>query len=90
MNVDILLSIFFHALIYLAQETRPTSEETPTKTSVTIKGSALSSRTGAAPAPSTAPVTEEEIRSVLLAMAPVTTQDLVAKFKARLKSQEVV
>ncbi|KAM0942991.1 putative transcription factor C2H2 family [Dioscorea sansibarensis] len=69
-------------------ETRPTSEETPTKTSGTTKGSTLSSRAGVTPAPSTAPVTEEEIRSVLLAMAPVTTQDLVAKFKARLKSQE--
>lgn len=38
---------------------------------------------------STGPVTEDEIRAVLLQKAPVTTQDLVAKFKARLKSQEV-
>lgn len=35
------------------------------------------------------PVTEDEIRAVLMQKAPVTTQDLVAKFKARLKSQEV-
>lgn len=34
------------------------------------------------------PVTEDEIRAVLMQKAPVTTQDLVAKFKARLKSQE--
>ncbi|OVA00393.1 Transcription initiation factor IIF [Macleaya cordata] len=34
------------------------------------------------------PVTEDEIRAVLLQSARVTTQDLVAKFKARLKSQE--
>ncbi|KAK6932814.1 Transcription initiation factor IIF, alpha subunit [Dillenia turbinata] len=34
------------------------------------------------------PVTEEEIRAVLKQKAPVTTQDLVANFKARLKSQE--
>ncbi|CAL9147300.1 unnamed protein product [Musa hybrid cultivar] len=37
---------------------------------------------------STAPVTEDEIRTVLLSATPLTTQDLVAKFKARLKSQE--
>ncbi|XP_078433060.1 transcription initiation factor IIF subunit alpha RAP74 [Wolffia australiana] len=35
-----------------------------------------------------APVTEEEIRSALLVMSPVTTQDLVAKFKPRLRSSE--
>ncbi|KAJ4704023.1 Transcription initiation factor IIF subunit alpha like [Melia azedarach] len=37
---------------------------------------------------SAGPVTEEEIRAVLLQKAPVTTQDLVAKFKPRLKSTE--
>ncbi|XP_077221286.1 transcription initiation factor IIF subunit alpha RAP74 isoform X2 [Tasmannia lanceolata] len=37
---------------------------------------------------SAAPVTEDEIRAVLSQMAPVTTQDLVAKFKARLKAPE--
>ncbi|KAI3964547.1 hypothetical protein MKW92_021230 [Papaver armeniacum] len=37
---------------------------------------------------STGPVTEEEIRAVLVQGARVTTQDLVAKFKARLKSKE--
>ncbi|XP_068657461.1 transcription initiation factor IIF subunit alpha-like isoform X2 [Aristolochia californica] len=36
----------------------------------------------------TAPVTEEEIRVVLLQKATVTTQDLVAKFKARLRTLE--
>lgn len=35
------------------------------------------------------PVTEDEIRAVLTQRTPVTTQDLVAKFKSRLKSKEV-
>ncbi|RDX71321.1 Transcription initiation factor IIF subunit alpha, partial [Mucuna pruriens] len=34
------------------------------------------------------PVSEEEIRAVLMQKTPVTTQDLVAKFKARLRSSE--
>ncbi|KAI3716864.1 hypothetical protein L1987_68069 [Smallanthus sonchifolius] len=36
----------------------------------------------------TGPVTEEEITAVLLHKAPVTTQDLVAKFKSRLRTKE--
>ncbi|XP_026428204.1 transcription initiation factor IIF subunit alpha-like [Papaver somniferum] len=38
--------------------------------------------------PSTGPVTEEEIRAVLLESAPLTTQALVAEFRERLKSKE--
>ncbi|KAL6867488.1 hypothetical protein ACP4OV_015512 [Aristida adscensionis] len=34
------------------------------------------------------PFTEEEVRAVLLATAPITSQDLVSKFKARIKTQE--
>lgn len=37
----------------------------------------------------TGPVTEDEIRAVLTQEKPVTTQDLVAKFKSRLKCKEV-
>ncbi|XVF27991.1 hypothetical protein REPUB_Repub14bG0157300 [Reevesia pubescens] len=49
-------------------------------------GASSSSKAGSA---STAgPVTEEEIRAVLLQKAPITTSDLVANFKARLKSPE--
>ncbi|KAG8490643.1 hypothetical protein CXB51_013901 [Gossypium anomalum] len=56
------------------------------KAGSTSAASASSSKAGSA---STAgPVTEEEIRAVLLQKAPVTTSDLVAKFKARLKSPE--
>ncbi|XP_076881566.1 transcription initiation factor IIF subunit alpha-like [Bidens hawaiensis] len=49
-----------------------------------------SSKAAAAPAPSnnTGPVTEEEITAVLMHKAPVTTQDLVAKFKSRLRTKE--
>ncbi|KAF7803826.1 Transcription initiation factor IIF subunit alpha [Senna tora] len=38
--------------------------------------------------PASGPVSEEEIRAVLKQKTPVTTQDLVAKFKARLRSPE--
>uniref|UniRef100_A0A803M1P0 Transcription initiation factor IIF subunit alpha n=1 Tax=Chenopodium quinoa TaxID=63459 RepID=A0A803M1P0_CHEQI len=38
--------------------------------------------------PAQGPVSEEEIRAVLLQKAPVTTADLVATFKSRLKSPE--
>ncbi|KAI3946261.1 hypothetical protein MKW92_035714 [Papaver armeniacum] len=40
--------------------------------------------------PYTGPVTEEEIRAVLLESAPLTTQALVAEFRERLKSKEVI
>ncbi|KAL6520507.1 Transcription initiation factor IIF subunit alpha [Orobanche hederae] len=36
----------------------------------------------------TGPVTENEIRAMLMQKTPVTTQDLVAKFKSRLKVKE--
>lgn len=59
----------------------------PSKVTATPKGTPSSSvKTGSTS--SAGPVTEDEIRAVLLQKAPVTTQDLVAKFKARLKSQE--
>lgn len=55
-------------------------------------GSASASKGGSVPKevqPSSGPVTEDEIRAVLMQKSPVTTQDLVAKFKARLKSSKV-
>lgn len=39
---------------------------------------------------STEPVSEEEIRAVIAQRTPITTQELVAKFKARLKTSEVI
>ncbi|KAL9996834.1 putative transcription initiation factor IIF, alpha subunit [Helianthus debilis subsp. tardiflorus] len=51
------------------------------------KGSS-SKPAGAGASSATGPVTEEEISAVLLHNAPVTTQDLVAKFKSRLRTKE--
>ncbi|KAG0501447.1 hypothetical protein HPP92_001519 [Vanilla planifolia] len=69
------------------KEIKPSVKEE--KVSSTSKASPpVAARTGPALAPTSSPVTEEEIRAVLLAMAPVTTQELVAKFKGRIKSKE--
>ncbi|TXG69698.1 hypothetical protein EZV62_004633 [Acer yangbiense] len=57
------------------------------KSTVPPKATPTASKTAGATS-NTGPVTEEEIRAVLLQKAPVTTQDLVANFKARLKSSE--
>ncbi|KAK3432159.1 hypothetical protein EUGRSUZ_E03951 [Eucalyptus grandis] len=62
-------------------ESMPTS-----KSSVASKATQSDSKS--ASTPPTGPVAEEEIRAFILQKAPVTTQDLVAKFKARLKSPE--
>lgn len=73
------------------KESRPSVKEEPSpapKTGASSKGSAASASKSSASTASGGPVTEEEIRSVLLATAPVTTQDLVANFKGRIKSQE--
>ncbi|GKC15793.1 transcription initiation factor IIF subunit alpha, partial [Tanacetum coccineum] len=59
-------------------------KEEPGSGAKNSKGSSSSSK----PAPATGPVTEDEIRAVLLHKAPVTTQDLVAKFKSRLRTKE--
>ena len=42
------------------------------------------------PASATGPVTEDEIRAVLMEKKQVTTQDLVNGFKPRLKTREVI
>ncbi|XP_020590941.1 transcription initiation factor IIF subunit alpha [Phalaenopsis equestris] len=72
------------------KETKPLSikEESPStfQAGAPSRGSS-STAARTAPVPS-GPVTEEEIRAVLLAMAPVTTQDLVANFKGRIKLKE--
>ncbi|PKA56655.1 Transcription initiation factor IIF subunit alpha [Apostasia shenzhenica] len=73
------------------KETKAASvkEEPSSSSKVNASSKGLSftaARTGSSPA--TGPVTEDEIRSVLLAMAPLTTQDLVANFKGRIKSKE--
>lgn len=69
------------------EETAPTS-----KSNGPPKGTPLPSSSSAkagSSTPASGPVSEEEIRAVLKQKTPVTTQDLVAKFKARLRSPEV-
>ncbi|XP_034899043.1 transcription initiation factor IIF subunit alpha isoform X1 [Populus alba] len=72
------------------QEVKPAvkEESSPaTKGTATPKVTPPSSKTGSTSG-STGPVTEEEIRAVLLQNGPVTTQDLVARFKSRLRTPE--
>jgi len=78
-------------IVLWKQEVKPTvkEESSPaTKGSATPKTMPSSSKTGPTSGP-TGPVTEEEIRAVLLQNGPVTTQDLVARFKSRLRTPEV-
>ncbi|GAV65203.1 TFIIF_alpha domain-containing protein [Cephalotus follicularis] len=72
------------------QDIRSNSKDDSSKSSVPPKGTTSSVKSGSAAGSSspTVPVTEEEIRAVLLQRAPVTTQELVANFKTRLKSAE--
>ncbi|EXB41552.1 Transcription initiation factor IIF subunit alpha [Morus notabilis] len=66
-------------------EQKPSEPAPPSKNNVPSKGTPSSS-TKAAVTSSAGPVTEEEIRAVLIQKTPVTTQDLVAKFRARLRT----
>lgn len=63
-------------------KTSSIKEEAPSSLKHTSKAS-VSSRNA-----NVSPVTEDEIRTVLLAVAPVTTQDLVSRFKSRLRGPE--
>lgn len=67
-----------------------TTKENSSKNGGVPKGTPSSSAKAGTSAQGTAqgPVSEEEIRAVLLQKAPVTTSDLVGAFKARLKTQE--
>ncbi|KAF7116444.1 hypothetical protein RHSIM_RhsimUnG0028500 [Rhododendron simsii] len=81
-------------------DVKPSKEEIAltSKSSVPTKVAAPSSSKTSTPsslnaskiasAASSGPVTEDEIRAVLMQKTPVTTQDLVAKFKSRLKTKE--
>ncbi|XP_075476919.1 transcription initiation factor IIF subunit alpha-like [Primulina tabacum] len=71
-------------------EAKPVKDETTvvTKSSLPPKGVSPPVPSKSGSTPPSGPVTEEEIRAVLLQKAPVTTQDLVAKFKSRLKLKE--
>ncbi|KAB1221778.1 Transcription initiation factor IIF subunit alpha [Morella rubra] len=70
------------------KELKPSSKEetVPAKSNVPSKVMPTSAKTGSTS--SAGPVTEEEIRAILMQKTPVTTQDLVANFKARLRNPE--
>ncbi|KAL0306011.1 UNVERIFIED_CONTAM: Transcription initiation factor IIF subunit alpha [Sesamum radiatum] len=71
-------------------EVKPVKDEnvSSTKSSTPAKGATPPAPSKSVAAAPTGPVTEDEIRAVLLQKTPVTTQDLVAKFKSRLKLKE--
>ncbi|KAJ1405538.1 Winged helix-like DNA-binding domain superfamily [Sesbania bispinosa] len=58
------------------------------KSNAPPKGTPAPSSKAGSSTTASGPVSEEEIRAVLMQKTPVTTQDLVAKFKARLRSSE--
>ncbi|XP_041028355.1 transcription initiation factor IIF subunit alpha-like isoform X2 [Juglans microcarpa x Juglans regia] len=70
------------------KELKPASKEEAVPASKSSWPSKGKPPTKTGPTSSTGPVTEEEIRAVLMQNTPVTTQDLVANFKARLRSPE--
>lgn len=59
----------------------------PTKA---VKAEPTPATASASASAATGPVTEDEIRAVLMEKKQVTTQDLVSRFKARLKTKEVI
>ncbi|KAJ4803899.1 hypothetical protein LUZ62_016465 [Rhynchospora pubera] len=62
---------------------------TPSKSGMVQKGSSGANKGGTSPSvTSTSPVTEEEIRTVLLSSATITTQELVGQFKSRLRNSD--
>lgn len=67
-------------------DVKPAKEEISATKNTKVVSPQQSSKSSSTP--STGPVTKDEIRAVLLQNKKVTTQDLVAKFKSRLKSKE--
>lgn len=70
-------------------DVKPVKEEAVTPAANNSMPNNLSSSSAVPPArTAVTPVTEDEIRAVLLQQRPVTTSDLVSRFKSRLKSKE--
>ncbi|KAJ8423448.1 hypothetical protein Cgig2_005319 [Carnegiea gigantea] len=71
-------------------EVKSTAKEDASKTSVPAKStSAAFVKAESSSSAASGPVSEEEIRAVLLQKSPMTTSALVSIFKARLKSPEI-
>lgn len=80
--------VFFK--LFSNQEQKSVKEEPVSENSVPAKGTTASLKTGSTPTGGPAgPVSEEEIRAVLMQKSPITTRDLVNNFPGRLKSKEV-
>ncbi|XP_057764988.1 transcription initiation factor IIF subunit alpha-like [Salvia miltiorrhiza] len=71
-------------------ELKPVKDEnaSSSKNIAPPKGATPPTSSKSVPSSPTVPVTEDEIRAVLLRNTSLTIQDLVAKFKSRLKSKE--
>ncbi|KAL6200897.1 hypothetical protein ACLB2K_024612 [Fragaria x ananassa] len=70
-------------------EQKSVKEEPAPDSTVPAKGTAAPSKPGSTPSGGrTGPVTEEEIRAVLMQKSPITTRDLVNNFPGRLKTKE--
>ncbi|KAK9706343.1 hypothetical protein RND81_07G117400 [Saponaria officinalis] len=69
-------------------DVKPNIKEEGSKTSGSSKNVTPSSSSKTGTSSAQGPVREEEIKAVLLQRAPLTTSELVATFKARLKSPE--
>jgi hypothetical protein len=67
-------------------------EEIPTHAfkSGAQKGSSAVAKGGQSSVGPTSPVTEDEIRKVLLSSATITTQELVGQFRSRLRNSDVL
>lgn len=87
-SLSLLFNLFLTILFLGLQDIKTVKDEPApsSKSSAPTKG-ATPSKSGPATRPS--PATEDEIRAVLLEKGPVTTQELVAKFRSRLKCKEV-
>ncbi|XP_010538756.1 PREDICTED: transcription initiation factor IIF subunit alpha isoform X2 [Tarenaya hassleriana] len=70
------------------ERTAPVSKSSASKAVKTEANSSVGSSLSSTASNATGPVTEDEIRAVLLEKKQVTTQDLVSRFKSRLKTKE--
>lgn len=67
--------------LFSNQEQKSVKEEPVSENSVPAKGTTASLKTGSTPSGGPAgPVSEEEIRAVLMQKSPITTRDLVNNF----------
>lgn len=60
------------------------------KSGAAQKGSSVVAKGGQSSAAPTSPVTEDEIRKVLLSSVTITTQELVGQFRSRLRNSDVL